>query len=93
MSIVIYNNKTGKRIDSLCKGIWDLPTQIDVLQVWLNDKGINLQKDEYVADIGFNIRKNAAGGGAVLDAPSMKIMGEIGMDLYLSEYPNAENKQ
>jgi len=46
-----------------------------------------------VADIGFDIKKDAIGGGGVLNSKSMKIMGEIGMDVYFSEYPSSAEKQ
>ncbi|HEY5916376.1 MAG TPA: hypothetical protein VIU13_03210 [Chryseolinea sp.] len=42
--------------------------------------------NKYVADVGFAIRKDASGGGAVLNSESMKILGDIGMDIYFSEY-------
>ncbi|MTI22687.1 hypothetical protein E1176_16765, partial [Fulvivirga sp. RKSG066] len=73
----------------LCNEDWDLPTQIDTLETWLMSKGKNLEPSKYVADIGFDIRKDAAGGGAVLNSESMSIMGKIGMDIYFSEYPSA----
>jgi hypothetical protein len=55
------------------------------------NKGKTLKPSKYVADIGFNIRKGATGGGGVLNSGSMEIMGMIGMDLYFSEY-NLINK-
>jgi hypothetical protein len=88
MPINIYIEETGEKLDWLCDEIWDLPNQIDTLEVWLNEKGKNLKPNKYVADIGFDIRKDANGGGAVLSSKSMKIMGIIGMEIYLSEYPN-----
>jgi len=55
-------------------------------------KGKNLNPSNYVADIGFDIRKNATGGGGTLSSNSMKIMGVIGMNVYFSEYPSSEEK-
>jgi hypothetical protein len=89
MPIKIYNQSNFEEIDWLCEDKWDLPNQINSLEKWLKTKGILLPKNSYVADIGFNIRKDATGGGAVLNVESMKIMSEIGMDIFLSEYPNA----
>lgn len=86
MPINIYNEETGEKLALLSDRIWDLPTQIDDLEAWLANSGINLQPNHYVADIGFKIRKNASGGGAVLSSKSMAIMGKIGMDVYFSEY-------
>lgn len=89
MPIDIYIEENYERIEYLCEGIWDLPNQINSLEKWLKTKGLLLPKRSYVADIGFDIRKDAAGGGAVLSSESMKIMGDIGMDVYFSEYPES----
>lgn len=88
MPINIYKDNF-ERFDYLCEDIWDLPNQIDSLEKWLITKGNLLPKGAYIADIGFDVRKDAAGGGAVLSAKSMKIMGNIGMDIYFSEYPDS----
>ena len=90
MPINIYNYESSESIDYLCEGEWYLPMQIPVLEKWLKTKGVLLPKSSYVADIGFDICKDACGGGAVLSAVSMKIMGDIGMDIFLSEYPESE---
>jgi hypothetical protein len=87
MPINIYNQGSNERLEWLCESVWDLPNQIDTLEKWLATEGIKLTKDSYVADIGFDIRKEATGGGAVLTAKSIKIMGDIGMDIFFSEYP------
>ncbi|MAS52425.1 MAG: hypothetical protein CMD20_04390 [Flavobacteriales bacterium] len=55
-------------------------------------KGKNLTPSNYVADIGFDIRKDATGEGGTLSSNSMKIMGVIGMNVYFSEYPSSEEK-
>lgn len=89
MPINIYNQENNERLEWLCEDVWDLPNQIDTLEKWLTTKGIKLPKDSYVADIGFDIRKEATGGGAVLTSKSMKIMGDIGMDIFFSEYPTS----
>ena len=90
MPINIYVYDSAERLDWLCNGVWDLPTQIDSLEIWLNTEGKLLEPNKYVADIGFDIRKDPAGGGGVLSSESMSIMGKIGMDVYFSEYPSAE---
>lgn len=67
-----------------------LPTQINALEIWLDKKGVDLEPSKYVADIGFDISKDSTGGGAVLNSKSMAIMGNIGMDVFFSEYPAAK---
>ena len=89
MPINIYIDEDFQRIDYLCEDVWDLPSQIDSLEKWLRTKGHLKLKNSYVADIGFDKRKDAAGGGAVLSSESMKIMGKIGMGIYFSEYPES----
>ena len=92
MPINIYIEETGENLDRLCDDVWELPNQIDALETWLEKKGKNLNPSNYVADIGFDIRKNATGGGGTLSSNSMKIMGVIGMNVYFSEYPSSEEK-
>ncbi|GAB2792486.1 hypothetical protein GCM10027275_41770 [Rhabdobacter roseus] len=90
MPINIYILDSGEKLDWLCDEAWDLPFQIYALETWLMQKGKDLEPGNYVADIGFDIRKDAAGGGGVLSSESMAIMGKIGMDLYFSEYPSVQ---
>ena len=92
MPINIYNEINNEKVGWLCDDVWDLPNQIDTFENWLRTKGKNLPKGSYVADIGFDIRKDASGGGAVINSESMGIMGELGISLYLSEYPGAIKK-
>lgn len=90
MPINIYITDTGESLDWLCNEIWDLPTQIESLEKWLENKGGNLEPDNYIADISFDIRKDASGGGGVLNSKSMEIMGRIKMDIFFSEYPSKD---
>ncbi|WP_298561184.1 hypothetical protein [uncultured Aliiroseovarius sp.] len=75
-----------KDIAFLCEDLWDLPKQIYALENWICEKGQNLPKSNYVADVGFSIRSNASGGGATVSPNTLGVMGRIGMALYLSEY-------
>nr|WP_283103828.1 hypothetical protein [Shewanella gelidii] len=70
----------------MSKGVWDLPTQIQELESWLFENSLNLPSSNYIADVGFSIRENACGGGAILSPKVMSIMGKLGIKLYLSEY-------
>ncbi|MBO2672010.1 hypothetical protein [Shewanella algae] len=86
MPIYIKAEKSNERLAHLAKEDWDLPTQIKELEAWLFENPLNLTPSNYVADIGFSIRKNACGGGAILSPKAMAIMGNLGIKLYLSEY-------
>lgn len=90
MSINIYKEENFKTIKYLSEDVWELPTQMNELEKWLETEGKNLPSGKYVADIGFEIRKGASGGGAVLNSNTIKILNEIGMEIYFSEYKNAE---
>ena len=71
----------------LCDEEWELSPQVYALQEWVNQWGRALPPAEYVADIGFCWRRDAASGGPVLEPSSMRIMAGIGMSIYFSEYP------
>ena len=87
MPINIYEADSFISIAILCDDIWDLPNQIDTLEKWLNKEGKTLTKGKYIADVGFDIRKEANGGGAVINLKMIKMLAKFGMEIYLSEYP------
>jgi hypothetical protein len=89
MPITIYRDNTAEhdQIAWLCDGDWDLSNQVEALNLWLEENGDSLPVGSYVADIGFCWRRDAGGGGAVLLPKAMKKMSDIGMYLFLSEYP------
>ncbi|GGI77469.1 hypothetical protein [Shewanella gelidii] len=86
MPIYIKVEGSKETITILSKGVWDLPTQIQELESWLFENSLNLPSSNYIADVGFSIRENACGGGAILSPKVMSIMGKLGIKLYLSEY-------
>ena len=90
MPISIYNSINDDKIKYLSANIWDLPSQILALQEWLEKEGTKLEKGKYVADIGFDVRKDATGGGGIINSKMIAILAEIGMEIYLSEYPENE---
>lgn len=92
MPINIYIEDRGEKLEWLCDEEWDLPMQIETLEVWLMNEGRALKPGKYVADIGFEMRKDSAGGGGVLNSGSMAIMGKIGMDIYFSEYSSVSHE-
>lgn len=92
MPINIYIQDTLKNIAFFCENEWDLPSQIDDLAKWLAKNHSNLTLGPYVADIGFSMRKDASGGGAVVSLKMMELMLKASVELFLSEYPeNEEN--
>jgi len=92
MSINIYKEENFETIKYLSENDWELPTQMDELEKWLEKDGKNLPKGKYVADIGFTIRKDASGGGGVLNSKMIKTLNEIGMEIYFSEYRDEKNE-
>jgi len=86
MPISIYKADYSETLATLGEADWDLPKQICELENWLVANEKELTVGDYVADIGFSVRKDASGGGAALSPQSMKIMGSLGMSLFLSEY-------
>ena len=86
MPIYIKVEGSKETIATLSKGVWELSSQIQELESWLFENSPNLSSSNYIADVGFSIRENACGGGAVLSPKAMSIMGKLGVKLYLSEY-------
>mgnify|MGYP003654110708 CR=1 FL=1 len=86
MPIYIYSEGSTEKLARISKGVWDLPTQIKELESWLFENPLSLSPANYIADLGFSIRENACGGGAILSPEAMSIMGNLGLKLYLSEY-------
>jgi hypothetical protein len=70
----------------LCDDEWELPGQVDELERWLKTNQQTLPKGKYVADIGFQIRPDATGGGGVISTEMIRILNNLGMEIYLSEY-------
>jgi hypothetical protein len=87
MPINIYKEESYETIALISENNWNLPNQIDDFEKWLFSIGKNLPYGKYIADIGFDIRKDASGGGAVINLKMIKILAKIGMEIYLSEYP------
>jgi hypothetical protein len=86
MPIYIKQQQSNETIVRLSEGFWDLPSQIKELEDWLLNCSQNIEPSNYIADVGFSIRENACGGGAILSPECMAIMGRLGIKLYLSEY-------
>jgi hypothetical protein len=94
MPINIYSHGAAdnRKVAWLCDDVWELPVQINVLEKWLlENKGV-LPKGSYVADIGYSPRPGASGGGGAVTLAAMEAMLALGMELYLSEYPEFEEE-
>ena len=74
----------------LCDGSWDLPEQAAALEAWLAEGATSLAPASYVADLGFSVREDASGGGAALPPEMLRTMADLGMSLFLSEYPGGD---
>jgi hypothetical protein len=87
MPINIYSESTPEKLAYLCDRNWRLPDQVEALEAWLRENGSNVKKGQYVVDIGFTLREDASGGGAAISPEMMRTMSDLGMSLFLSEYP------
>jgi hypothetical protein len=85
------DDKKGKELDWLCDENWRLPDQLEVFEKWLVYNQ-TLPKGFYSVDIAFSPREDAFGGGGGLSLRSMEIMIAIGMEFYLSEYPEGTDE-
>lgn len=91
MPVRIYQvtpaDQDNELIALLCDDEYLLWAQMDALTQWLEESGVEMPPAEYVANISFCWRRDAATGGPVLSNTIMRHMGNIGMSLYFSEYP------
>jgi hypothetical protein len=88
MPINLYvDDKQRTNLAWLCDESWDLPEQIDALEKWVKNNSSSLKNGRFIADIGFSIRKNAGGGGAVLSSESMRLLANHEITIFFSEYP------
>jgi hypothetical protein len=87
MPINIYSEKTPEKLAYLCDSNWRLPDQVEALETWLKENRNRIKSGQYVADIGFTSRADASGGGAAISPEMMRMMADLGMSLFLSEYP------
>ncbi len=94
MPINVYqDDEEHTKIAWLCDDSWSLPTQLDALENWLSEKKETLPDGKKIADIGFTIRSDASGGGAVFESESMKIFAEENLDIYFSEYRGVSDEE
>jgi hypothetical protein len=90
MPITIYVDDDSKReVAWLCEDDWQLSSQIAALGAWLGGNDAKIPQGRYIADIGFSVRPDATGGGATISPDMMRHMADLGISLFLSEYPGA----
>lgn len=66
---------------------WDLRAQVALLAEWLQEKdGKLVAADGWIADIGFNVRVDASGGGPIITSEIMSLCLRNNVEIYLSEY-------
>jgi len=66
---------------------WRLREQVEALEVWLQEHVGELDPEhEWVADIGFSVRKDATGGGPPITRALMRLCLAANLEIYLSEY-------
>lgn len=86
MPISIYRDDDSKtEVAWLCGDDWSLRPQVSALQAWLAQHA-PITSGRYIADIGFSVRGDATGGGAVMPPEMMRRMVDLGITLFLSEY-------
>jgi hypothetical protein len=83
---IYINEKLRTSLAYLCKEDWTLPGQVSELEQWINMNASKFNGKEIVADIGFSVRKDASGGGAVLSPELMHKLSKSNVWVYLSEY-------
>ncbi len=90
MPVNIYRvtpkGQKNERIAWLCAGEWRLTPQSEALAGWLHTEGVKLTPDRYVANIGFSWRRDAMSGGPAIPPETLRVMADLGMSLFISEY-------
>jgi hypothetical protein len=88
MPIKIQTDDTARsEVAWLCDDDWSLPSQVLALEAWLAKNNSTFTKGGHIADIGFSPRPDAAGGGAAISPQMMRALADLGITLFLSEYP------
>lgn len=91
MPVKIYaDDKSKTEVAWLCDDDWNLSAQVSALGAWLQRNRATIPQGHYIADIGFSVSVDAAGGGAAISPEMMRCMADLGISLFLSEYPVGE---
>ena len=77
-----------ENVVEIALGEWRLREQVEALEAWLRENRLRLDSScEWVADIGFCVRKDALGGGPPITKELMRMCLEANIEIFLSEYP------
>jgi hypothetical protein len=90
MSIVIRKVEGDRFVnfEVIAGDKWELREQVEAFEDWLQNNSHKLDPQfRWVADIGFQPRKGAMGGGPPLTLNLMKHCFNANLKIYLSEYP------
>ena len=69
------------------EGQWDLQALVEMFSEWLLENDGRLETaDGWIADIGFNARRVASGGGPIIGTELMNLCLRNHVEIYLSEY-------
>lgn len=73
---------------------WGLRPKIEALEAWLSQNAVRLDSGHaWVADIGFNQRSGALGGGPPISRELMQMCLDSNIEIYLSEYGPEEESE
>ena len=88
---VVIRKTVGDRFENLVElapDEWKLREQVEALEAWLKHNPDTLDSQhKWVADIGFCVRSDAAGGGPPITRELMQLCIASNLEIYLSEYP------
>ena len=96
MSCWIRKNVGDDRENFLLLGPeeWDLRAQVELLADWLRDNDGKLaDADSWIADIGFNGRIDATGGGPIISTEIMELCLRNDVEIYISEYGLSDDSE
>ena len=76
----------AETIATLLEDEWELGVLMDALEKWIDANVGDLRGGHYRADIAFGPREGATGGGPVMERGMIRQLGDLGFEIYFSEY-------
>ena len=92
MPINIYEWESRKPIVHLCDDEWVLIKQFEYFKEWVYSNREKFTGIACNADIGFCWNKDAKSGGPAFDIEFMKLLIELNVTVFISEYPGFTNE-